>query len=658
MATLTDQIALGPALMRNRVMHLAVNTGYAEQHQVSERLFRYWRSRAEGGAGAIVSGLTPVHPSSVYKHSVLKNTGDADLPALARFAEAVGEPGALSILQLVHNGAQLVAGPGAALPVSPSGRPVPGLAQASVALTDREIARLVESFATAADRARRAGITGVEVHGAHGFLIHQFLSPLTNVRTDRYGGSPGNRLRFAIEVLGAVRQRVGSDLVIGFRLVGTELTHGGITEEDAIATARELCDRSLVDYLSVSAGNYGTLEHGISPWTYPAAPLAGLCGRIRAAASVPVVAANRITTPGQASAILAAGQADIVGLGRALLADPQWPLRAKGGGRIRPCITANACFSGGGVTTSAGIECAVNPALAAGEERAGPAVPRPAVDPDPVVVIGAGVAGLTFAVEAARLGRRVRVLERSARPGGQLACYDRVLTAGRFSAYVNWAVAELAEAGADIEYGREITGQELARLRQDGAGPVVVATGSVARAAPAAGYLRIPVCASASVIADPPAAGRVLVSAEDSGDEPLLVAHYLAGLGLDVLLVTALGDPAPRMEALTRRSVLARFGAAGGRVECHCAIGETGDGSLRLSSLSGADGPEAGDIDLVVFCGGRVPRRPGEGGREPAQSAPIRYIGDCVAPADIASAIRQAYQAAHDLCGGEERSSS
>jgi 2,4-dienoyl-CoA reductase-like NADH-dependent reductase (Old Yellow Enzyme family) len=677
-ATLTDQIAIGPALMRNRVMHLAVNTGYAEQHQVSERLYRYWRSRAEGGAGAIVSGLTPVHPSSVYKHSVLKNTGEEDLPALARFAEAVGEPGALSVLQLVHNGAQLVAGPGAAPPVSPSGRPVPGLAQPSVALTGGEIAGLVESFAAAADRARRVGIAGVEVHGAHGFLIHQFLSPLTNVRADRYGGSAGNRLRFALEILDAVRQRVGDGLVVGFRLAGSELTAGGITEEDAISTARELCDRGLVDYLSVSAGNYGTLEYGISPWTFPAAPLAGLCGRIRAVATVPVVVANRITTPEQASAVLAAGQADIVGLGRALLADPEWPRRARNGGRVRPCITANTCFAGGGVTTSAGIECAVNPALAAGRESVGrsavgrsavgrsaaglSAIAPSAVGPSdgagkPLVVIGAGVAGLTFAVEATRRGHRVRVLERTARPGGQLACYDRALTGGRFGAYVTWAVAELAEAGVGIEFGHDVSGQELARLTQNGAGAVVVASGAVPGPATASGYGRIPVRTSASVIADPPSAGRVLVSAQDSGDEPLQVAHYLAGLGLDVLLVTPLESPAPRMEALTRRSLLARFGDAGGRVETGTAIEQAGDGSLRLRRPSGAAGPVAGDVGLVVSCGGRIPQRPADGRHDPAYSAPIRYIGDCVTPADIASATRQAYQAAHELCGGGEEHS-
>jgi 2,4-dienoyl-CoA reductase-like NADH-dependent reductase (Old Yellow Enzyme family) len=596
MPELGEPVRLGTRTMRNRVMHLAVNTGFAVDHRVGDRLFAYWRRRAEGAAGAVVSGLTPVHPDSLYKSSVPKNTADEDLPQLRRFAEAVGGGGALSLVQLVHNGAQMVPRPGGPVPVSPSGIPVPGLGQPCRALTEAGIAEVIEAFAAAAERCRLAGVDGVEVHGAHGFLIHQFLSPLTNRRDDDWGGSPRRRRRLAREILRAVRARTGPDFVVGFRLVADEFSTGGITAAEARDTARVLADEGLVDYLSVSAGNYGTLERAISPYPVAGRPLVELTAGVRAAVrpDVPVVAANRLLTRDDARAVLDSGAADIVGLGRALVADPDWE---------RPCISCNACFAGGGVTTSEGIECAVDPELALGPDDSPPSA-------EPFLVVGAGVAGLAFALEATRLGHPVVIRERERVPGGQVALYSDLLTGGLFTRYVDWAVATLADRGVRIEYGREVTAAE-----PDEHAVVVLATGARPVSLP--------------VLLDPPRGGDVVVVAGDPGPEPLQLAAALAGRGCRVRLDTADDPPGPACEGLTRRILLGRIGR-------HTAPETEPDTDPDI-------GPRAGRGRLVH-----------SGPREPVRTLAAVFpdahlIGDCAAPGTIADATRSGYRLARDL---------
>lgn len=618
-AEIGDPVRVGERTMRNRTMHVAVNPGFAVGHQVGDRLFDYWRRRAEGGVGAIVSGLTPVHPTSVYKSSVLKNTDDGDRPALRRFAEAVSGAGALALVQLVHNGAQMVAAPGGPEPVSPSGRPVPGLGQPSRALTADEVRAMIAAFAAAAVRCRDAGVDGVEVHGAHGFLIHQFLSPLTNHRRDGYGGSATGRRRLARDVLRAVRDAVGTDLVVGFRLVADEFTPGGIDVGEALATARALAGEGLVDYLSVSAGNYGSLETAISPYPIADAPLVPLAAQVRAAVAVPVVAANRLMTHEVAAAVLRSGAADIVGLGRPLVADPDWP-RAR---RVRPCIAGNACFAGGGVTTTEGIECAVNPDLALATERT---APRPAAS-GRFLVVGAGVAGLAFALEATRLGHTVTIREAGAEPGGQVAWYGGPLTGGRFDRYVAYAVAELADRAVTVECGHEVTADEL-RAAADGYDGVVLATGARRPA-----YL--------DLLRDPPRGATVLVEAADSGPESLQLAGFLLRHGCRVHVVTADATLGAGCETLTRRTLTAALDA--GRATVH--LGRTVGGPPTGPVLHGPDGAEPlSGVDLVVRVGGREPDR------RLADAVPgLHRLGDCERPADIATATRSAYRLARAL---------
>jgi 2,4-dienoyl-CoA reductase-like NADH-dependent reductase (Old Yellow Enzyme family) len=633
---LGDEVRIGPRVMRNRTMQVAVNTGFAGDHHVGEQLRAFYRRRSLGGVGAIVSGLSPVHPSSVYKSSVMKNTDDADLPDLERFAQAVAEGGALSLMQLVHNGSQMVPGPGGPQPVSPSGVPTPGLGQTSTALSTDAIRELIQAFAQAALRARDAGLDGVEVHGAHGFLIHQFLSPLTNLRTDAYGGSRSARMRFAIEVLQAVRDKVGTDIVVGFRMVADEFASGGITEADALETATRLVELGLVDYLSVSAGNYGTLERGISPLLYPDAPLAQMCGRIRAAVNVPVVVCNRITLPEHAQAVLEAGQADIVGVGRALLADPDWAHHAIEGltSSIRPCIGTNHCFAGGGVTTSAGIGCSVNPELGLVEPPVGS---RPAAAGPEILVVGAGVAGLAFALEASRMGARIRIVDKSAQAGGQVLGYDDALTRGRFGRYVDYALTTLADRGIKIEFNTEIIRGDLVGRTQH----VVLATGSRDGSADVGSNV---ISAWDALQLPEPLGGRVVLRAYDGSPFALQLAEYLSRSASELHVVSADQVLSPAVEGLTRRALTASLDQAGSVLHMGSSMDRVSDAKVELRDVQTGAVTTIDMVDAFVVDSPRIADRwPG---------ATVHSIGDCVVPADIATATAQAHALARLVLAG------
>lgn len=637
---LSKPLDLGPRLMPNRTMHLAINTGFAMDHEVGDVLFTHWRRLAEGGVGALVTGLTPVHPSSVYKSSVLRCAGSDDLPALRRLAEAVRGTETLAFVQLVHNGAQMAGLPETGEVLSPSGIAVPGLPDGGRALSRNEIHDLVLAFGDAAQRCREAGLDGVEIHGAHGFLIHQFLSPLTNRRTDEYGGDPVRRRRFAREVLEEVRGRVGSSIVVGYRTVLDEYTDGGILPEDGLATAVALAGDRLVDYLSVSGGNYGSLERAISPFRVEPGSLVPMAARVRRAVDVPVVAANQILTPDQAESVLRSGAADIVGLGRGLLADPAWPRRAFEGrdADIRPCIGCNDCFAGGGVTTSDSITCAVNPDLGRVDDQ-GP----PATGSERVLVVGAGVSGLAFALEASGRGHAVTVRDRAWTTGGLVAEYSDEITRGRFGAYIDHAVHVLTSRGVTIELGITVEAGDLLAA-EDEFTVVALSTGAPPRTLEL-DLPGVPIITGLDFLGVSPGS-RVIMVSDDDGAEPLAVADWFTEHGVDltiVMLETGLGGAA---ETLVRRVAMAALAAHGVEVHAGVTLLRLRDGSIELGGFGGRTTLAVPDAVVVVA---------GRSRRHDALSAladrldHVLLVGEAAGKVGIGACVRQARDAARSL---------
>jgi len=344
---------------------------YGEPGFFGERLGRYLERRASHDVGIVIAGQAHVHPTTAYQMQNNASAWDeAAIPHLARVAEPIRRHGALAILQLAHNGGVNTAR-WSRLPVWTPSHVVNNL-EAPTPLEAAEIQALVAHFATSAKHAVAAGFDGVEIHGAHGYLIHEFLSPLTNRRTDAYGGSLENRMRFGVEVLRAVRDAVGADAVVGLRLVGDEeIGPRGLRAEDAAEIAARLESAGLVDFLDVSIGRSGVgmVRPVYSPHevgVYAAATVK------RAVRTTPVFAVQRILTPDEADAIVARGDADAVTVVRALIADEAWAAKARDGraDTIRHCTGINqGCY--GNLTLGLPVTCVQNPAVGR-EDTLGP----------------------------------------------------------------------------------------------------------------------------------------------------------------------------------------------------------------------------------------------------------------------------------------------
>ena len=333
---LFSPLRIGPVEAPNRVVFGAHFTMFSEPSSTfgepgffGARLGRYLAERARGGAGTIIAGQAQVHPTTAYQ---MQNNAvawdEAAIPHFERLTSRVKAHGALAFLQLAHNGG-VNQGPWSKLPAwAPS--PVANSMEPPKALERHEIRELVEFFARSAANAARGGFDGIEVHGAHGYLIHEFLSPRHNRRTDEYGGSLENRMRFAVEVLTAVRAAVGSRVAVGLRLVGDEESKDpdALGAADAAEIAKRLEAAGLVDFLNVSVGISGIgmvrpmyVEHLVGVYAARAVK--------RAVVRTPVFCVHRILLPEEAERILERGDADAVTLVRALIADPEWAAKAR-----------------------------------------------------------------------------------------------------------------------------------------------------------------------------------------------------------------------------------------------------------------------------------------------------------------------------------------
>lgn len=458
---------------------------------------RYFEERARGGVGLLlahgaavgVNHYTPAPGKFVASRadafdSLQPNPTTAEgisyydsrvVPMLRQFPQAGHAHGAIVFSQIFHLGAGRSSDHSSDNYQSVvSASPVRDEEDRSIPheLDEYEIGELVLAFGHAARRAREAGIDGVELHAAHGYLIAQFLSPHTNFRTDRYGGSPENRLRFLHEILAAVDAQAGADYPVALRINGNEMVDDGLDVQATADVVRAVAGRFA--YVSVSGGNSTGLKSGVSfayasPHYVPAAHNAHAATIIRASLSVPVIVAGRITTPHQAEQLLADGACDIVGLARALIADPDWAARARRGQPIRPCIGNNEChaFHGGRGT----FRCTVNPAAGREEEMA----LLPAAAPLKVLVAGGGPAGLEAARVAAQRGHHVVLCEARPDLGGQARLMALDPNQPLLQGWLDYLEREARSAGVDIRLSTEVTSGLVRSLSPDA---LVVATGA------------------------------------------------------------------------------------------------------------------------------------------------------------------------------------
>ena len=485
MPRLFEPITIRGVEIPNRIVMPPMTTRLADPDgTVTEELIQYYLARAHGGTGLLIVEMCSPEPAGRHRARELGLFDDRFLPGLRELTARLKAAGARAAVQIGHAGGHTRQDVTGMPPVAPSALPhvvqeVDTRTVVPLALTREGIRAVIQAFADATERAKRAGFDVVEIHGAHGYLIAQFLSPLDNHRTDEYGGSLRNRARFALEVLEACRERVG-DLPLIFRVSADEYAAGGVALDDARELSPWLVEAG-ADALHVSAGCYRSRPSGavmIPPMSYPEGVFLHLARAIKSCVGVPVIAVGRLHDPALAERVLAEGQADMVALGRQLIADPEWPRKVRAGraDEIRPCISCNTCVDG--MREGARIQCLVN-AMAGREVQF---ELRPVPRPRSVMVVGGGPAGMEAARVLALRGHRVVLVEQSDRLGGQLRLAARApifqnveTDASVLLRFVEFLGRQLGTVGVAVKLGQAVTPRLVNELKPE---VVVLATGA------------------------------------------------------------------------------------------------------------------------------------------------------------------------------------
>lgn len=458
---LLSPIKLGPLTLRHRAVVAGHSMVMGENDgRVGERLCAYVAAHARGGAALIGMESAPVHAGSVHYAQQLRLYDDAVLPGLARAAEAVHAGGSLLSIILWHGGHN-VTHYGGQPGVAPSPIPSYTIGETPKVLSAGEIREIVAAYGSAARRCREAGLDAVEVQTALDYLLGSFLSPTLNRRTDAYGGSPENRVRIVVEILETVREATRGELAVGIRTSIAHLIPGDPHDygiEDSLAAMRHLVERGLVDWVSVMTGTRWSHDRGIAPMSRPRLFLAEQSARYKIELGVPIVVAGRIRTPGEAEAVLVNGQADLIGMARTWIADPDWMNKVERGEeeRIRPCMSCNQGCLGFARRGLPGT-CVINP-VAGREFELGD--PETAPAPRRVVVIGGGPGGLETARVAALRGHHVRLYEAEDRLGGAMRLAGEAPHRTEMLAVISWWEGELERLGVEVSLGERVAGSD------------------------------------------------------------------------------------------------------------------------------------------------------------------------------------------------------
>jgi len=419
---LFSPLRMGPRTLKNRICCSAHADALAEDGMPTERTVRYYELKARGGAGLIMCfGSASVHPTSPARDwNGVELFDDRVLPFLRTFSEAMHRHGVPCVAQITHRGRRGRSSNTWGRMYGPSAVREPNHRETPHPLEPKRMREFIEAFATAAGRLQEGGFDGCEVMASHGHLIDQFWTPNANRRSDEYGGDLANRLRFGIEVLRAVRERVGSDFLVGIRMTGDDLVEGGLDGGACQEIAGRLDELGLLDYFNVigaSAETYRAEAAAVPDMSFPPALYCPLAAAIKAVVRVPVIATGRINDPATAERVLRERQADVCVMTRALIADPDLPNKALQGrlDDIRPCFGYNSgCIDR--IYTGRGVTCVQNAVI--GRELEWADLPK-ASGPRKVVIVGGGPAGLECARVARLRGHDVVLLEKSQELGGQ-----------------------------------------------------------------------------------------------------------------------------------------------------------------------------------------------------------------------------------------------
>lgn len=631
-------IKVGNITLPNRIMMSAhIPRFYPPVLEPNETYVNYLRARARGGVGLIVTGPNfPCWPTTRSFHTV--HESDSIIPALKRVADTVHEYGSKVFVQLMHPGtfvSSRTAGGGSTF--SPSGIPrlspfFPMIREVPHEMDIDDIRRFEETFAEASRRVSEAGYDGVEIAAMYGLLYNSFLSPYFNRRTDQYGGSLENRMRFLKQTIAAIRRAVGPDFVVGVRFTGDEFVDRGLTLEDAKEIAKALEATGQVDYLFSCAGLDGT-QH-IPSMYYPLAPFVYIAAGIKEVVALPTVVVGRINDPVLAEEILANHQADIVAMTRALIADPEMPKKAREGRLedICKCIGCNEGCIMRAWLYAAPLTCAVNPEAGREKEFA----ITPAKQPKKVMVIGGGAAGLETARVAALRGHKVSLYEKEDVLAKDLTIAAKAPGRQGWEDARRYFIHQMKILNVDLHLGVTVS---LEMVLQGNFDAVVVATGALPH------IPDIPGANSPNVVE----MKQVLIGEVEVGNSVVVVAlqHHMHGLqmadflseqGKKVELLTTSAYAGDRLDYFTVEDVYTRLLSK--RVKLTPLTAVKGIQSTKVFThnvLTGME-REIEDVDTVIFCTHGSPNdalyRSLKG-----KVKELYQVGQCVSPRELLDSV-------------------
>jgi len=593
-------IKLGKVEVRNRVALAPMGTGnYNPDGTVLEEAIPYVEARAKGGVGLIISQFTAA--TKLQRFPLMAANDDRLIPSLKSYADAAHRYGAKVFLQLATMGGADPLGS-----YAPSAIDIPWYPVLPKELTKEQIEGLIDEFVQAAVRAKKAGFDGVELHGAYGYLVAEFISAFSNKRRDEYGGSLEGRMRVPVEIVRGIHRACGSDFPVGFKFNAYEEVPDGNDLETAVKIAKIMIDEGVV-YLQPATMSTGIAALGLMKYPgvpilyHPrdiAIPVAEYIKR-HVGDAVPVMAFGGIKDPEFAESILASGKADIVCLGRQLLADPEWVNKAMSGRRIRPCIRCNVCHYEA-VAWVRRLACTVNPYLF--REREEPL--RPAERRKRVVVVGGGPAGMMAAMVAARRGHEVTLYEKERELGGLMIPGSQPPFKSDVREFLEYLRAELAESGVEVKLGVEATPSMIRNINPDA---LVIALGAKPVRPDIKGLDKIRTLTAAEALLNP---GRV-------GDEPVIIgggttgcetALYLASHGKNVTIIEKMVELMPFDEVgykYTTTVLWDMLKKAGVRALCKSEVLEAKQSSLVIRI--GESKPFEISADTVILSIGMKP---------------------------------------------------